>query len=303
MSKSSSLPTFHQGRNQRFEVKIRPHRSPWVQGLLVVWRWRIEIALCLLLWAYLSWAGDNGLTIWPALGALLVPVVIAAAIGPVRRYGIAWVWVQITRHRLRSYLSEAGVVTRSGKLPWLIWVRPTPVGERVTVWLVTGLSFTDLERATEGIAAACWARDARVARTRRLATLVKVDVLRRDPLGASRSITNPITRGRRSTPAATGDLPEVTAVPLRTPIPDRPSRPALSVDSNTASEADVRNRQTDELPRIPVPESPAEPVDPAGAKPTKTTRSSRKPDPTPPPAGPAGAPAVIVNGEDVSDYV
>ena len=45
-----------------------------------------------------------------------------------------------------------------------------------------GLSLGDLENKVEGIASACWARDARIERHKSNASLVRVDVIRRDPL-------------------------------------------------------------------------------------------------------------------------
>jgi hypothetical protein len=73
-------------------------------------------------------------------------------------------------------------MTHDGKLPFLLWSRPSPVGERVRVWLPAGLSVKDLERVTTETAAACWASEVRLTPNRRQAALVVVDVIRRDPL-------------------------------------------------------------------------------------------------------------------------
>jgi hypothetical protein len=115
--------------------------------------------------------------------ALLAPVVI----WPRTRFWILGIfWLLVTRHRLRQYFLQCGAYNRSGRLPWLTLSYPTPVGERVWVWLVAGLSLPDFESDTAQIAVACWARDCRVGRSRRLAGLVWVDIVRRDPLTASR---------------------------------------------------------------------------------------------------------------------
>jgi len=302
MSKSSSWSTVGQGRRgQRVEVKIRPHRSPWVQGLLVVWRWRVEITAGLLLWSHLSWTGDHGVPPWAALAAVLAPVGAALLVPALRRRIAAYLWVQVTRHRLRTYFSEAGITTRTGKLPWLIWVRSTPVGERVTVWLVTGLAVTDLERCTEGIAAACYARDARVTRTRRLATVVVVDVMRRDPLGADRAITNPLTAHTRTAHPRTAFASTALAGTARPSVAAPPRLVALPGGATRA--LDIRHRVTDELPRLPAPAPAVEPAAaaPSEPAPAKTATAGRRAGPAPT-AGP-DRPAVIVNGEDVSDYV
>ena len=73
-------------------------------------------------------------------------------------------------------------MTYDGKLPYLLWSRPSPIGERIRVWLPAGLSVKDLERSTDALAAACWARSARFTPVRGQAALVVLDIIRRDPL-------------------------------------------------------------------------------------------------------------------------
>ena len=77
-----------------------------------------------------------------------------------------------------------------GKLPWLLLVKPTPVGERPLCLMVAGLSLNDLEDRTEAIASTSIARDARVTRSKRFAPLVWIDVIRRDPLAASKPLVS-----------------------------------------------------------------------------------------------------------------
>jgi hypothetical protein len=91
-------------------------------------------------------------------------------------------WAVTTRHRLRACFLQTRTMTHDGKLPFLLWSRPSPVGERVRVWLPAGLSVKDLERVTAETAAACWASEVRLTPNRRQAALVVVDVIRRDPL-------------------------------------------------------------------------------------------------------------------------
>jgi hypothetical protein len=64
-----------------------------------------------------------------------------------------------------------------GYVPWLLWVRPTNAGERVWLLMRSGICVDDLDTRTLQIAAACWARDARVRAWRRLFAVVLVDVV------------------------------------------------------------------------------------------------------------------------------
>jgi hypothetical protein len=147
----------------------------------------------------------------------------------------------------------------------VLWVRPTPVGERAWLLMMPGLSATDLEDRTEHLAAACWARDARVHRVRSLAALVRVDVIRRDPLTRPEPITNPLMHRTSNLPAAeTAGTPEVPPVPV-----------AALTEGESASE-------------------PATPISTATRHLERSTRSPRPEK---------GSTAVMVNGEDVSDYV
>jgi hypothetical protein len=129
------------------------------------------------------------------------------------------------------------------------------VGERLWLWMLPGLSVLDLENRTEVIAAACWARDARIQRSRRLATLVRVDVIRRDPLGKPKPIPNPL----------------VDAADRVTPIDRAPVIP-------------IQARPNGNRPAPTAPESP-----------TTTTTTE--------PAATTEGPRLLLNGEDVSDYV
>jgi len=67
-------------------------------------------------------------------------------------------------------------------VPWVLSVRSTPAGQRVWVWLRTGLDVGDLETRTDKIAVACWAWAVQVLPSRRWAALVRLDITRRDPL-------------------------------------------------------------------------------------------------------------------------
>jgi hypothetical protein len=166
---------------QRVELAIHPHRAWWVQLLLIVWRWAFELAAALTLVLAYTRLTDR-MSAWAALAVLLAPVALTLAVPWSRRQLVGWSWCTVTRHRLRALFVAVNVTNGHGKLPWLLLVRPTPVGERALCLMVAGLSVDDLSQRTESIAATCWARESRVARSARCAPLVWIDVVRRDPL-------------------------------------------------------------------------------------------------------------------------
>jgi hypothetical protein len=125
-----------------------------------------------------------------------------------------------------------------GRLPLILWARPTPAGERVWLWLRPGLAFTDLEGHYDKIAVATWATDVRAVCSTRWAALLRVDITRRNTLTAV--VDSPLTdlvpaierhRPRAATlpplPVPTGlDLPEIPEHPRRTTASPLPTRPA-----------------------------------------------------------------------------
>ena len=163
-------------------VPHRPHRSRKVQAALWVWRWTIELLIAAALTMVVVWLHAHGWAwLWAILavaGLLVVPLLVPWS----RRRLMAAGWVLVTRHRLRAFFIECRIYNPSGKLPWIILARPTRVGERCWLWLVPGLSIHDFENEAEPIAAACWARTARVERHKSIASLIRLDIVRRDPL-------------------------------------------------------------------------------------------------------------------------
>ena len=182
MSKSRTRGRRGQGGTAALEIFSRPKQSLPVVLLLVVWRWRWELittAALIIATIMLNNAGLPGALILTATVAVLVVV------PPTRRFVRTRLWCVITRHRLRSCLNELRTLNYSGNLPFILHAHGTKVGESVWLWMRPGLSVSDVESRTEHIAAACWGRDARIHRSRRMAALVRVDIVRRDPLAAS----------------------------------------------------------------------------------------------------------------------
>ena len=180
--------------------------------------------------------------------AAIATIACPAAIKPVRTRINQVTWCLVTRHRIRTCFSEFIITNRTGSLPLILWARPTPVGERVWIWLRPGLSLDDLLDRLDKIAVACWATAALAeVASRSNAAFVRVDIKRRDVLGGI--ITSPLLdmiksgtlapqRDTAQIPAAL-DLPQVTAsevtpvkpVPLRRPDPKMPAAASPAPDN------------------------------------------------------------------------
>lgn len=173
---------------------------PVPPGRRGVWRvvgWLLrhlpEIAL---LWlAVIGWnAAAN--RIGPLWTGLVVGAVVAGLVGwpRSRRWLLAGAGCVVTRWRLRAALIELRLTTHAGRLPVVVGLVPTPVGERVWLWSRVGISAEDIADESDRLRAACYARDVRVVRDRRWSSLVRVDVIRRDPLASSNTVPSPLAR-------------------------------------------------------------------------------------------------------------
>jgi hypothetical protein len=127
-----------------------------------------------------------------------------------------------------------------------------------------GLSATDLENRSETLSSACWARHAVISRSARNAALIRLDIERRDPLSKA-VITSPLL-------GETSDLPDGQ-------ITQDAVLEFIRPDVSTATDQ-------------PTPAKRDTPTGGDTRKPKKTTA-----------AVPDGGSVVLVNGEDVSDYV
>jgi hypothetical protein len=158
--------------------------------LRVLWHWSAEITAMLLVTS-LATALSSSASWWLPVAVYAVVAAIVLVVPRLRRFVCAWVWCAIVRHRLRHSFaafirSRNRLVPRGhGGSPLILLARPTPAGERVWVWLRTGLDLDDLETNIGKLAVACWAADVRVANSsERHAALVRIDVTRRDPMRA-----------------------------------------------------------------------------------------------------------------------
>ena len=203
----------------------------------LIWWWTGELLLATAIVA--GWVLLNRT---PLAVIATVLALIAGAFGfPVVRRTVASVgWCFIVRHRLRTCFSQFIVSNQSGSLPLILLARPTPVGERVWIYLRPGLSCSDLESRLEKIAVACHASAVLVERaSARTAGFVRVDIKRREVLGGlvGSPLNDPVTVDLTQvddsvpvSPAPAGDsdwarpgmdLPDITPAvkpePARTP--------------------------------------------------------------------------------------
>jgi len=168
---------------------VKAHRS----AAGTAWRWRTELLTLGGLLAALTWLTRQITINWAA-------VVLAAAIGIIfilpwsRRFITRRFWCVLARHRFHRLCWEARLHTRAGRLPVVLWTRPTKVGERLTVWCRAGISADDFIQHSGELAAACYAREARVTRNTSWSQIVTVNIIRRDTLAARHKVGTPLAR-------------------------------------------------------------------------------------------------------------
>jgi hypothetical protein len=183
------------GRNQRNnpyqldELFASFHRTP--AG--IAWRWRTELltltALAAAWWRLATWVTIT----WAAL-VLAGFLVVVLGVPHSRRFITRRMRCVLARHRLQRLCYEARLHTRSGRLPLILWTRPTKVGERTWVLCRAGICAEDCYAHIGELRAACYARDARVTRNRRWSHLLTIDIIRRDTLAAREIIASPLER-------------------------------------------------------------------------------------------------------------
>ena len=281
-------------RTGSVEVFIRPERSVLVRLAAVLWQLRTELtALVVGIWGWL-WL-THRMPVWAALALLFVTSGAVMAWRPSCRFVVGHVWCTVTRHRLRSCLVQSRIINCRGYVPWCLWVRPTNVGERVWLLMRPGICVEDLEAKTPQIAAACWARDARVRAMRRLVAVVAVDVIRRDPLTTGRLIGSPLPAMADGMPAGLAGLPVDLGEDHQEPrLRDDAEEWELGPDASSAVLREAVRRR--HLRAVHETET-SRPAAKTSATPAETVKPAR------PVARPSGPGAVSSSGEDVSDYV
>jgi hypothetical protein len=188
-------------RTGSVEVFTYPHHSTTARVLGAIWRWRVELLITTtvtVVWVVLGYWLPAGWPDWSTPVVLTTVIIVIFVVPLSRRFVIRRVWCVYSRHRVRKCFVQSRVMTHEGLLPLFMWTRPTPVGERLWLWLRPGLAGRDIENVADRLAAACWACSARVTISPKRASIVAVEVIRRDPLAAASQISSPLLDGVHS---------------------------------------------------------------------------------------------------------
>jgi hypothetical protein len=158
-----------------------------------IWRFRTEVMVLVTgtagMWELAKAVTAAWLTVILIMAGTAVTVVPQA-----RRFIIRRAWCVLSRHRIEKVCFETRMHTRSGRLPLVLRIHPTKVGERALIWCRAGICAADFEAHTPEIAAACYARQARVEGNKRWAQLLYLNIVRRDTLGAHNVIPSGVVR-------------------------------------------------------------------------------------------------------------
>jgi hypothetical protein len=185
VAKSSSARNHRNDPYVLDRMFVRVHQS--AAGTL--FRFRTELATLTAATAG-GWELARVLTLAWAVVVSTNSLAVLAALPWTRRFIIRRAWCVLSRHRIQKVCFETRMHTRSGRLPLVLRVYPTQVGERALIWCRAGICAADFEAHAEEIAAACYARQARVAGSKRWAQLVNVDIVRRDTLASHHVISS-----------------------------------------------------------------------------------------------------------------
>lgn len=248
------------------ELLGRPRREArWVRVLGWMVRARAELTVVTFVVAgFVLLRVPAGLSGRTALIIETSVIIVVVALPATR----ARIWAVTSRHRVFKCFVETRTMTPDGAVPYMVWSSPSPVGERIRVWLPAGLSVKDLDPIIEALAAACYAAEARVEVNRRFTHLVTIIIVRRDPFTGKRlepAYTQRVTRTKGSGGAFT-------------PLPDRDTLPVPTPPAAHPTVTGVIGKNGRRIP-------------------TGRDTTHTRPEPSIPP------PVVGVGGMDVSDYV
>jgi hypothetical protein len=159
----------------------------------VIWRFRAEVMVLVTGTAGIWELAKAVTTAW--LTVILITTGTAVTVLPqIRRFITRRAWCVLSRHRIQKVCFETRMHTRSGRLPLVLRIHPTKVGERALIWCRAGICAADFEAHVPEIAAACYARQARVEGNKRWSQLLYLDIVRRDTLAAHHVIPSGVVR-------------------------------------------------------------------------------------------------------------
>ncbi|WP_307813053.1 hypothetical protein [Micromonospora coerulea] len=223
--------------------------------LRLIWWWTPEIGIVTT--ASYAWVQLVNHTPTPVTLVVVALVVgVPAAIPTCRRQAVAWTWCFVVRHRLRVCFAQFIIANQSGSLPLILWAKPTPVGERVWVYLRPGLALADLEGRLDRIAVACHASTALIERASDgNAAYLRFDIKRREVLNAQVGsplvdVINPDTPAvDRPTPVIPTalDLPDVTVPTVTLPKQGKPAQKPPATSANGSKPAASSSADADDV--------------------------------------------------------
>jgi len=149
----------------------------------VIWRFRTEV-MVLMTGTAGVWELAKAVTAAWLMVIFILTGTAVTVVPQARRFITRRAWCVLSRHRIQKVCFETRMHTRSGRLPLVLRIHPTQVGERAVIWCRAGICAADFEAHTPEIAAACYARQARVEGHKRWAQLLYLDIVRRDTLAA-----------------------------------------------------------------------------------------------------------------------
>ena len=149
----------------------------------IAWRWRTELAIFTTTLAAFLRLATLITALW-ALFTLAALITAALTVPHSRRFITRRAWCVVSRHRLQRVFYETRMHTRAGRLPLILWVHPTKVGERAWILCRAGVCADDFDAYRPEIGSACYAREARVIRHQKYSHFVTLDIVRHDPLTA-----------------------------------------------------------------------------------------------------------------------
>jgi hypothetical protein len=184
----------------------------------IAWRWRIELAILTTTLAAF-WRLAVLITVtWSAI-ILAGLLAIVLAVPHSRRFINRRAWCVISRHRLQRVFYETRMHTRAGRLPLILWIRPTRVGERAWIVCRAGVCADDFDAYKAEIGSACYGREARVIRHKKHSNVVTLDIVRHDPLTADVIIASRIPRPAPASSTGQGDSTGSDVIEPTTIIP------------------------------------------------------------------------------------
>ena len=192
VAKSSSARNHRNNPYVLDRMFVRVHHS--AAGTL--FRFRTELAAVTAVTAG-GWELAKAVTFTWAMVILTATAAVVTVLPWTRRFVIRRAWCVLSRHRIQKVCFETRMHTRSGRLPLVLRIYPTQVGERALIWCRAGICAADFEAHTGEIAAACYARQARVEGSKRWAQLVNLDIVRHDTLAPHLVIIPGLAKGRR----------------------------------------------------------------------------------------------------------